>query len=70
MLICCFYGLVIFYLLYLFFRFLPESPKWLLSQGRKTQAWATMTKLVPSAVYANIDNGNQDVIEIGKVCYL
>ncbi|XP_060873414.1 solute carrier family 22 member 12-like isoform X2 [Metopolophium dirhodum] len=47
--------------------FLSESPKWLMSQGRESQAWKVMTKLVPSAVHADIDNDNQDnMFEIRK----
>jgi len=40
-----------------------------MSQGRESQAWEVMTKLVPSAVH-NIDNDNQDMVEIRKVCQL
>lgn len=46
--------------------FLPESPKWLMSQGRKKQAWEVMTKLVPSAVHADKDNDDEDMVEIRK----
>jgi len=41
-----------------------------MSQGRESQAWKVMTKLVPSAVHADIDNDNQDMVEIRKVCQL
>jgi len=41
-----------------------------MSQGRERQAWEVMTKLVPSAVHADIDNDNQDMVEIKKVCQL
>jgi len=50
-------------------RFLPESPKWLLSQGRRRQAWEIMAKLVPTAVYVDTENDNQQQdYEIRKVC--
>jgi len=55
-------------IIYLLFRFLPESPKWLMSQGKKTQAWIAMTKLVPSACHADSGNDNfQQDNEIRKV---
>jgi len=41
-----------------------------MSQGRKSQAWEVMTKLVPSAVHADIDNDIQDTVEIRKVCQI
>lgn len=41
-----------------------------MSQGRKRQAWEVMTKLVPSAVHADIDNNDEDMVEIRKVCQL
>jgi len=41
-----------------------------MSQGRESQAWEVMIKLVPSAVHADTDNDNQDMVEIRKVCQL
>jgi len=41
-----------------------------MSQGRKRQAWEVMTKLVPSAVHANKDDDDEDMVEIRKVCQL
>jgi len=41
-----------------------------MSQGRKKQAWVEMTKLVPTAVHANIDNNGQDNDEVSKVSQL
>ncbi|XP_050430687.1 organic cation transporter protein isoform X2 [Adelges cooleyi] len=35
--------------------YLSESPKWLMSQGKKKLAWATMSKLNPSATYAEAE---------------
>jgi len=52
-------------------RFLPESPKWLMSQGRRRQAWEIMAKLVPTAVYVDTENDNQQQdYEIRKVCLI
>lgn len=56
--------------IYAFFRFLPESSKWLMSQGRTREAWVEMAKLVPTAVHANIDNDGQVNVEISKVSQL
>lgn len=41
-----------------------------MSQGRTRQAWAVMIKLVPSTVYTDIANDNQQEDEIKKVCQL
>ncbi|XP_050521701.1 organic cation transporter protein isoform X3 [Daktulosphaira vitifoliae] len=38
--------------------YLPESPKWLLSKGAKRLAWATMSKLEPTAAYKETENDN------------
>lgn len=50
-------------------RVLPESPKWLMTRGRKRQAWATMAKLVPSAVYIETENDDKQDVEIKKVFF-
>lgn len=39
-----------------------------MTRGRKRQAWATMAKLVPSAVYAESENDDIQDVEIKKVC--
>lgn len=39
-----------------------------MSQGKKKQAWAVMTKLVPTVNYRDIENNYQDV-EIPNVSF-
>lgn len=38
-----------------------------MSQSKKKEAWAVMTKLVPSASYVNTENDNQEEVENREV---
>lgn len=40
-----------------------------MTQGRKRQAWTTMSKLVPSAYYIDTENDDKEDVEIKKVCF-
>lgn len=40
-----------------------------MTQGRKRQAWAIMSQLVPSVVNSDTENDDKEDVEIKKVCF-